>query len=538
LLTQAPVYEVQLSDILQYRHGARLDASDRAWRSTAEKPYDTPLSYGGWLQCQMLGARIATELKSVDAGRRTTSDAPPSKRRKIIIHSSPYLRCVQTAIAISAGLREPDSRAIRLSVPHARQGSQIEEAIQEEEESADIEEPGPPPRPLLRLDCFLEEWRSAGYFEKTSPPGASADLLIAAKEHLRKPAEEIKGADVARAPTEELATVDWTEKASEAYSIPIHEKASLRQQISKRARHYSDVPSNGRPLRARSSTVGYSPPVPSYALAPADAIPAGFVAHARDACLDIDFDWDSSQHWGDGGNWDEEWGLMHRRVGSGLQDMISHYAETSDEEIVLILVTHQACCNALIRFLTNAPALHDIGTSSLTMAVRRPADAVPAPRSPSARRGSLDMGVSQEFEMKIIASTEHLRGGSNPLGLNSPRLGKSPALASRRIVGADSPEGFTLGDPFRPQVVTRSFSHRSSEADLEPLAPEGLWGMNQTPTESAVETESPTALWGAADGRKLPMRSASQRGMWGGDSSSRRDRSPGKRRWTAVDRSP
>lgn len=489
----------------------------------------------------MLGARIANELKFLDATRKVRDDGTPRKRRKVIIHSSPYLRCVQTSIAISAGLQDPDPRPVRSSMPTVRHGSQLETEIKEED-IIEAEADSRSDKITLRLDNFLEEWRSAGYFENTAPPATSSELLATAKESLKKPAEDIKGADVAGSPPiQELAAIDWVEKTQEANALPTHEKTGLRQQMSKRARHLSDVTSNGRPARVRSSTVGYSPPIPTYALAPVDPIPVGFAAHARDACLDVDFDWDSLKEWGDGGVWDEEWGLMHRRVGNGLQKVIAHYAETDEDEVVLILVTHQACCNALIRIMTGAPALHDIGTSSLTMAVRRPEPLATEPKTPTARRGSLDMGLPREFEMKIIASTEHLRGGSNPLGLNSPRLGRSPALASRRIVGADSPEGFSLGDPWRPQAMMRSFSHRSSEADQEPPVPDGLWragAPRKESVESAVEVQPPIQLWGTGDdSRSLPVRSASHR-MWSGEASIRRDKSPGKRRWTAVDRSP
>lgn len=523
------------------RHGARLDASDKTWRDNAQRPYDTPLSYGGWLQCQMLGSRIASELRSLDIVAKLDSPSEPAKRRKIIIHSSPYLRCVQTAVAISAGLREQQSRSFRTSVPTVPSGSQLAKEIKEEDDQQP-DASRSSGKPLLRLDNFLEEWRSAGYFENTMRPAESSQLLADAKEFLRAPAEAIKGADLAISPPiQELSAIDWNEKKEETITIPTHEKTGLRQQLSKRARHLSDVPSSGRPARLGHSASGYSAPVPTYAIAPADAIPVGFVAHARDACLDVDYDWDSCKIWGDGGVWDEEWGLMHRRVSSGVKKMVSYYADVENgEEVVLILVTHQACCNALIRSLTGAPALHDIGTSSLTMAVRR-AGPAPEARNPMARRGSTDLGLAQDYEMKIVASTEHLRGGSNPLGLNSPRLGRSPALASRRIVGADSPEGFSLGDPWRPQTAMRSFSHRSSEADAEPPIPNGLWrsgSQKKKATEDAVEVEPPTNLWKAGDSpRELPLR-GSYSNLWSDSSSIRRDRSPGKRRWTAVDATP
>ena len=208
----------------------------------------------------------------------------------------------------------------------------------------------------------------------------------------------------------------------------------------------------------------------------------------------------------------------------------------------------------MIRLLTGAPALHDVGTASLTMAVRRdrPVEGRVSEQqapSPLTRRGSLDLGIANDIEMRIVASTEHLRGGSNPLGLNSPRLGQSPALASKRAVGADSPEGFSIGDPIRSQsghgAFTRSLSQRSYAADDSPRIQSGLWrseSHSEAVEENAVSPTEKEQLWGSGSegrlGASLPVRSASQRGMWGGESSIRRDRSPGKRRWTAVDRSP
>jgi hypothetical protein len=48
-----------------------------------------------------------------------------------------------------------------------------------------------------------------------------------------------------------------------------------------------------------------------------------------------------------------------------------HGEEDEQEDLVLILVTHGAGCNALIGALTNQPVLLDVGMASLTMAVRR-----------------------------------------------------------------------------------------------------------------------------------------------------------------------
>ncbi|KPI40367.1 uncharacterized protein AB675_7447 [Cyphellophora attinorum] len=520
------------------RHGARLDASDRAWRDKADKPYDTPLSYGGWRQCQILGARIASELKLLDASRKADGQELPQKRRRIIVHCSPYLRCLQTAIAISAGLQEADSQAGNLPAV-LRDGLVLDTRTKEGDENQGTE--AAISRPLLRLDCFLEEWRSASYFEKSMPPAPSRVLLAAAKEMLQQPAEEIKGTDLASPAVNWVTAVD--REANTVEDVTTSGQPGLRQQISKRARHLSDIPSVNGPIFFQPRLRGYTPPTPKYALAPSDPIPVGFVAHARDACLRVDYDWDSTREWGDGGVWDEEWGSMHRRVGSGLEELVRYYNKEEDDTVV-ILVTHQACCNALIRRLTGAPALHDIGTASLTLAIRRDEQS-PTAESPTSSRRSVDGHISQQYEMKIIASTEHLRGGSNPLGLNSPRLGRSPAFAGRRAVGADSAEGFTLGDPWRHHPMSRSLSHRTSEADVEPLMADGLWAagiQERAHVGTAIGDELEKQLRDDGE-RSLPVRAATQNtGMWVGasrrGSNIVRERSPGKRRWTAVDTSP
>ncbi len=168
--------------------------------------------------------------------------------------------------------------------------------------------------------------------------------------------------------------------------------------------------------------VGYVAPVPRFALSSKAPTPTGYVAHARDACIDLDYQWDSMRapyDWGDGGEFGEEWTAMHRRFRKGLQMLIDWYTlsgmptemvtktihfwsgppktnsdgtvvdsaeyaiddddsepDTSDddciEESVVILVSHGAGCNAIIGALTQQPVLMDVGLASLSVAVRRP----------------------------------------------------------------------------------------------------------------------------------------------------------------------
>lgn len=423
-------------------------------------------------------------------------------------------------------------------------------------------------RPELRIDPFLGEWLSPDYFDEAQAPPASSELVSEARKFLHTPAEEIIGADLAAPHLPEFAGVDWSSRETERSSTPLHEKTGLRaisaagNAIPKRSRtSFGAGTLSATDQRSPQFLLPYSPPIPTYSIAPRDPIPIGFCAHARDACILINETWDSSKpphEWGDGGAFHEEWSAMHRRFRNGLQNLLAFYEDSEDdaeEEFMVILVTHQAGCNALIRQLTGAPALHDIGTASLTLAVRREDVALGTQSKssfPNARRGSLDQGIAASFEMKIIASTEHLRGGSNPLGLNSPRLGISPAIASRRAVGADSPEGFSIGAPMTRSysgygTLGQSASQRARAADDRPTIQTGLWRRESIKAEAeepnATSSSSSTQLWGADSEDRLappslPMRSASQRGMWGGESSVPRARSPGKRRWTAVDRSP
>ncbi|KIV95234.1 hypothetical protein PV10_02911 [Exophiala mesophila] len=607
--------------IIIARHGARLDQADRNWVLDAQKPYDPPLSYSGWMQCQTLGVRINNELHNLDsaAGRgRSTSqkgdtspedDPPPPKKRKIIIHSSPFTRCIQTSVAIAAGIQHPQNH----TGPRYRSRPRSSRSALSPTEQPDPISQTPEPEPnslrrtsskdrqstnrlgyntcLLRIDAFLGEWLSPGYFENGPQPPPSAVLTSEAKFMLQEPQEEIKGADLSQSFSSDMSSVDGEEKENAPSSTSTQEKTGLRAMAAaghsfpKRARNISfgtELANGARILnRALRQAVGYTPPMPNYAIAASANIPPGFVAHARDGCIQLDKDWDSQNeplNWGDGGPFGEEWSSMHRRFRTGFQKMVDYYenlgssdsADAGEDDIVLVLVTHQAGCNALIRLLTGAPALHDIGTASLTLAVRQPNVEASAKTavSPTRRRGSLDCGFADDYDVKIIASTDHLRAPSNPLGLNSPRLGISPALASRRVVGADSPEGLSLGEPLTSRgssgpSLTRSLSQRASIAEGMPLPanPTGLWrrGSRYSRDESPDPSDSgatnsarsgttsesiPEEHGGGAVSDKsklnnqlLPVRSASQRGLWGGEAITR-DRSPGKRRWTAVERSP
>lgn len=523
-----------------------------------------------------------------------------------MIHSSPYVRCVQTSLAIAAGIQHPQNHVRPRTHPRQRSSrsnlSPTEEVEPPVESNETIQL-----RPhntvtkndretnrlgyntaTLRIDPFLGEWLSPTYFGNNPPP-PSAVVVSEAKMALQAPQEEIKGADLYTTLPYDTSLVDGDEKENELTSTQTQEKTGLKamaavgHSLPKRPRNISfgtELANGARMLNRalQRQHIGYSPPTPTYAITPSDKIPPGFIAHARDSCVTIDFDWDSQHEplgWGDGGSFEEEWSSMHRRFRNGLQKLISHYetegtasagrgTSAEEDDLVIVLVTHQAGCNALIRLLTGAPALHEVGTASLTLAVRSMNDQPPSsPASPTRRRGSLDLSLSDDYDVKIIASTEHLRHGSNVTAINSPRLNKSPVFASRRAVGGDIPETFNLGESLNGRGPNstrpaRSMSERLQGGDEAVMADNetGLWRrgsrysrdetadssdatmLSSRPTTNSIPDE-PSKSGSNLDIElnHLPVRSASQGGLWGVESI-KGERSPGKRRWTAVGTSP
>jgi len=90
-----------------------------------------------------------------------------------------------------------------------------------------------------------------------------------------------------------------------------------------------------------------------------------------------------------------------------------------------VLVTHGAGCNALIGSLTGQPALLDVSMASITMAVQKskvekPPDSVESVSSQrKSRRKGGHLSIASEYEIKLLASTEHLYAGSHSLSIPS-----------------------------------------------------------------------------------------------------------------------
>jgi len=574
-----------------FRHGARLDAADKQWHLTSPTPYDPPLTYGGWRQSHALGARIASILHhreneanyqplngllqhpsittldaqdhSGDGHRASGRREAGGRKHRIILHTSPFLRCVQTAIAVSAGISET-RKSLNIAKSHAphpahpmHSGSPHIRAMEHwsSPQLSAISEPeefdkgqswisqattGQASRALLRTDAFLGEWMSPGYFEDITHPPDSVMMVAGAKASLLREkhhATQIEGGGRKKAVMGNFpggwggGTADATANANSDDEGPLTRLSGLNQSLPRLNRssshssagtlaHRSVHKPQGEVENATSSKDGgYVSPTPSYAISPLEPIPPGYVAYAKDTCVDVDYQWDSMRpphEWGGGGQYGEEWSSMHKRFRHGLQQMIFWYGQLDtkrlapvgeeppelpslgdeDEDntdIVLILVTHSAGCNALVGALTNQPVLLDAGMASLTMAVRKPEPEEAEPMSPGSRRrrSSIDLGLSQHFEVKIMASTDHLRAGSvtsshrsasASVSHNSPRY-RSVSSASTSSSYSAADEG-SFSDMNGSHAAGRGL-HRSSSAAIP--RSNGLWSK---PTGSI-----PNGLW-------------------------------------------
>lgn len=309
---------------------------------------------------------------------------------------------------------------------------------------------------------------------------------------------------------------------------------------------------------------GYVPPTPSYAISSSDPIPSGYVTHARDACTQIDYRWDSMRHpqnWGNGGEYGEEWSAMHTRFRQFLGNMVGWYRghdrpsqsacngeslrvgeDDDEEETVLVVITHGAGCNALIGALTGEPVFVDVGTASLTYAV---SNTVESPPSDSLLR---------QYSLKLVASVDHLRPASNQSdqsALASPRTLISPPIPSyrHRVTSRSS----LSQNSFVGRSATTGASAREwamPRPSTTPRGSPGLWGQDGG-TDSADEMvpnfegpglPAPLANGSADSPGESPaaeeptQRTFSQPGLWGSAPSNQEREAGLNRRWTVTER--
>lgn len=395
----------------------------------------------------------------------------------------------------------------------------------------------PNPKSKLRVDAFLGEWLNPQYYEQITPPPPSALMVATAKGELMQnehidvytPTVSTKssssnlwgGSNGVKSAGAQGAADDWSH-VRDALPAPT---ARRDRATSVTSGGSSDTGSGrrspfrpGHVLHSQSSTMpkyettAYVPPTPSYAVSSSDHIPRGYVAHARNATVNVDYQWDSSrypQNWGNGGEYGEEWSSMHKRFRRGLNHMVQWYSqndpdyrnedalgidqvehdndqeEEEQEDLVVVMVTHGAGCNALIGAITEQPVLLDVGMASLTMAVKKddapstlpPVDyfdsskestpgqspniGSPASGEPPRlqRRTSSGTGLSAIYEMKIVASTEHLRPGSDPA-----KAAPSPFSARSGLANDPSSRVPRRGDPSSGSQMMASWNmHDPSE---------------------------------------------------------------------------
>jgi broad specificity phosphatase PhoE len=617
------------------RHGARLDAADSNWHLSTPTPYDPPLTYGGWTQCRALGVRIASLLKAreqflVDApnGSDSGQNGDSSKKRKrrkhkVVIHSSPFLRCIQTSVAISAGMaqynptittgsstsksRTPSSmhsasprlRGMDSGSPYLAPISEPKQDFAHEIARKMLAEQQqlPSPKSKLRVDAFLGEWLNPQYYEHITPPPPSALMVATAKgelmrnEHIdvytptissKSSTSNLWGGGGGKTTGTQDAADDWSH-VREALPAPtarrdrassVNSGASSDTGSGRRSPYRSGHVLHPQPsTMPKFETTAYIPPTPSYAVSSSDHIPRGYVAHARNATVNADYQWDSSrgpQNWGDGGKYGEEWTSMHKRFRRGLNHLIHWYSQNDpddrnedalgldqaehkddeedveeEEDLVIVMITHGAGSNALIGAITEQPVLLDVGMASLTMAVKRedapPLESTsdyigsptgsPLAQSPSSemptngflqRRGSFNTGLSAMYEMKIIASTEHLRPGSDPSkaspslfstrsGLPSSdsrsRTSNNSSVAASWDVQDDRERNKTqstaLGSIRRPGNANSAAPHPTQSGGLHRRATQPNTGVDHEslPALSGASTPASGGLWTPPAGR-------------------------------------
>jgi hypothetical protein len=326
---------------------------------------------------------------------------------------------VQTSIGISSGLAQIAQDSIYnpsdiIVPPHAPKGQTNRQKTA-----------------ILRIDSFLGEWLSPEYFEMITPPPGPALMLGGAKAEL-------------------LRREDYSNYSTESPPAPAASANKLWQSPTVKPTDHPQSPASDveLPLNLSSLAVsmpgrpeqkkGYAPPLPAYAVSSSGKIPEGIVAHARDACVTVDYQWDSMSEpldFGDSGKLGEEWTSMHKRFRKGLRKLVNWYAAednaaemvtemnalgddhsldaTPEDDVqeVVVLVSHGAGCNALMGAITHQPVLMDVGIASITMAVRRPNidyKQLLALQQPSSKNKPI-VAVDDMYEIRMSASTEHIQ---------------------------------------------------------------------------------------------------------------------------------
>lgn len=240
--------DVKLREFFFLRHGSRLDQTDLTWRDNSPTPYDTPISKSGVLQSKLAGQAI-TQLSSRKRNADQMRDSSAKCTHRFIIHTSPFLRCVQTSLALASTLVQENGSC----------------------------------KPLLRVDCSLGEWMTPDYYADIQAPPPMIELAAHARYYLAQLAKtppsspealaigaiKAQSKDTkAKMPTKEEGVVDtrqvdidWTWQSSlfgegGEYGEEWPEMHSrFRQSLRMTIDHYSDKHNYSSMIRAQEVTV-------------------------------------------------------------------------------------------------------------------------------------------------------------------------------------------------------------------------------------------------------------------------------------------
>lgn len=343
----------------------RLDAADQSWHLSTPTPYDPPLTYGGWNQCQALGVRIASLLHAREQkaeeqeNEHGNSNGGRRKRKKhkVVIHTSPFLRCLQTSVAISAGMAQFEEPKDGPAAGRARTPAQLHSAsprlrgMDSSSSSSHGLAPIAEPRhdlqhdlarralghhkryrkSKIRVDAFLGEWLNPQYFDHITPPPPSPMMVAGAKAELMQnqnvdiftPSVSHKSSSGSlwsggsNRGSRESPLDDWShvtnalhspapsrDRSNSASSVGSNDSSGRRSPFrpkSPYANRHGQGHGHGHGLQPFTSTIPkpevaiYRPPRPSYAISSSDYIPRGYVAHARSSTVNVDYHWDSSR---------------------------------------------------------------------------------------------------------------------------------------------------------------------------------------------------------------------------------------------------
>lgn len=389
---------------------------------------------------------------------------------------------------------------------------------------------------ILRLDPFLGEWQSPEYYENITPPPASSLMIGTAKAELLKREDYTMYTEpVSANPKPRMRTSSLWAGSPNRTGSPSPDGTSS----------FTTADLSSALTDVMDETACYIPLRPTYAISGSGKIPDGFVAHARDECVTVDCQWDSSRgadNFGDGGILPEEWTTMHKRFRRGVKRMLNWYATAesptepisghgkskpkpadADEDIetVVVIVSHGAGCNALIGAITHQPVLMDVGIASITLGTRKESLDY-AKESRSVERcdssGRALVAVDTMYEIRISASSEHLRtSSSTPVSArsssttvwNAGSRGRTSTIGSS---GQPNQSSTTIQESYSP-TTSRSCSASFTVGSL------GRTSSTSKRTGSRVGALASTGVFFGSNGNSSnggppPPPSSSQPSLW------------------------